>query len=179
MFGPAIAAVETNRATGARLDATDVFRTIVAALTKNRGVQLVLSVGDRTNPKDLGPVPKNTIIMQRTPQLQLLKHASVCITHSGLNKVLESLAQGVPQVSIPVTFGQPGVAARIAHHKTGVVASSDKLTPEHLSDLLSQVLEDPSYRNNARRMQMAISEGQQVIGRSRPGRSGSAIGLKE
>jgi zeaxanthin glucosyltransferase len=136
----------------------DVFRTIVAALSKNPGVQLVLSVGDRTNPKDLGPVPKNSIIMQRSPQLEVLKHASVCITHSGLNTVLESLTQGVPQVAIPVTFDQPGVAARIAYHKTGVVTSLDKLTPEHLSDLLNQVLEDPAYRNNARRMQMAISE---------------------
>jgi MGT family glycosyltransferase len=136
----------------------DVFRTIVAALSKNTGVQLVLSVGDRTNPKDLGSVPKNAIIMQRTPQLEVLKHAAVCITHSGLNTVLESLTQGVPQVAIPVTFDQPGVAARIAYHKTGVVTSLDKLTPEHLSDLLNQVLEDPSYRNNARRMQMAISE---------------------
>ena len=136
----------------------DVFRTIVAALARNPGVQLVLSVGDRINPADLGPVPKNTIIAQRTPQLEVLKHASVCITHSGLNTVLESLAQGVPQVAIPVTFDQPGVAARIAHHKTGVVTSLDKLTPEHLSDLVNQVLEDPSYRNNARRMQVAISE---------------------
>jgi zeaxanthin glucosyltransferase len=136
----------------------DVFRTVVAALAKNPGVQLVLSVGDRTNPKDLGPVPKNAIIMQRTPQLEVLKRASVCITHAGLNTVLESLAQGVPQVAIPVTFDQPGVAARIAYHKTGAVTSLDKLTPEHLSDLLNQVLEDPSYRNNARRIQMAISE---------------------
>ncbi|MBV9877945.1 MAG: glycosyltransferase family 1 protein [Verrucomicrobia bacterium] len=136
----------------------DVFRTIVAALAKNPNVQLVLSVGDRTNPKDLGPVPKNAIVMQRTPQLEVLKRTSVCITHCGLNTVLESLTQGVPQVAIPVTFDQPGVAARIAYHKTGAVTSLDKLTPEHLSDLLKEVLEDPSYRNNARRMQMAISE---------------------
>jgi MGT family glycosyltransferase len=136
----------------------DVFRTIVAALARNPGVQLVLSVGDRINPADLGSVPKNAIIAKRTPQLEVLKQASVCITHSGLNTVLESLAQGVPQVAIPVTFDQPGVAARIAHHKTGVVTSLDKLTPEHLSDLLNQVLEDPSYRNSARRMKIAISE---------------------
>jgi MGT family glycosyltransferase len=136
----------------------DVFRTIVAALVKNPGLQLVLSVGDQINPDEVGPVPKNAIILKRAPQLELLKHASVCITHAGLNTVLESLAKGVPQVAIPVTFDQPGVAARIAHHKTGAVTSLDKLTPEHLSGLLNQVLEDPSYRNNARRMQMAISE---------------------
>ena len=135
----------------------DVFRTIVAALAKNPGLQLVLSVGDQINPDEVGPVPKNAIIVKRAPQLELLKQASACLTHSGLNTVLESLAQGVPQVAIPVTFDQPGVAARIAHYKTGVVTSLDKLTPEHLSALLNQVLEDSTYRNNALRMKKAIS----------------------
>jgi len=88
--------------------------------------------------------------------LELLKLASVCITHSGLNTVLESLAQGVPQVAIPVTFDQPGIAARIAHHKTGVVMALDKLTAAHLSSLLDEVLSDPTYRENACRIQKAI-----------------------
>jgi UDP:flavonoid glycosyltransferase YjiC (YdhE family) len=88
--------------------------------------------------------------------LELLKLASVCITHSGLNTVLESLAQGVPQVAIPVSFDQPGIAARIAHHKTGVVTSLDRLTPAHLSSLLDEVLNDATYRDNARRIQKAI-----------------------
>jgi MGT family glycosyltransferase len=136
----------------------DVFRTIVAALAKNPGLQLVLSVGDQINPDEVGPVPKNAIIVKRAPQLELLKQASACLTHSGLNTVLESLAQGVPQVAIPVTFDQPGVAARIAHHKTGVVTSLDKLTPAHLSALVNQVLEDSTYRSNARRMQKAIAD---------------------
>ncbi len=54
--------------------------------------------------------------------------------------MLESLAQGVPQVAIPVTFDQPGIAARIAYHKTGVVTSLDKLSAAHLSTLLGEVL---------------------------------------
>jgi hypothetical protein len=56
--------------------------------------------------------------------------------------MLESLAQGVPQVAIPVAFDQPGVAARIAHHRTGVVTSLAKLTAGHLSTLLNKVLYD-------------------------------------
>jgi zeaxanthin glucosyltransferase len=87
-----------------------------------------------------------------------LKLASVCITHSGVNTVLESLAQGVPQVAIPVTFDQPGIAARIAYHKTGVVTSLDKLTADHLSTLLSEVLNDFTYRDNARKLEKAIAE---------------------
>ena len=58
-----------------------------------------------------GPVPKNAIMVKRAPQLELLKQTSVCITHAGLNTVRESLAQGVPQVAIPVTYDQRGVAA--------------------------------------------------------------------
>jgi zeaxanthin glucosyltransferase len=72
--------------------------------------------------------------------------------------VLESLAQGVPQVAIPVTFDQPGVAARIAYKQTGVVTSLDKLTADHLSTLLDEVLNDYTYRDNARKLQQAIAK---------------------
>jgi zeaxanthin glucosyltransferase len=135
----------------------DVFRTVVAALAKHKDLQLVLSVGDQIDPAQIGQVPNNTIIVKRAPQLEILKRASVCVTHAGLNTVLESLTQGVPQVAIPVAFDQPGVAARIADKQTGVVTSLDKLTADHLSTLLDEVLTDPFYRENARKMQKAIS----------------------
>jgi MGT family glycosyltransferase len=136
----------------------DVFRTIVAALAKHKDLQLVLSVGDQVDPKQIGPVPSNAIIVKKAPQLELLKRASVCITHAGLNTVLESLAQGVPQVAIPVTFDQPGVAARIANKQTGVVTSLDKLTADHLSTLLDELLNESTYRDNARKLQKAIAK---------------------
>ena len=136
----------------------DVFRTIIAALAKNGGLQLVLSIGDHIDPQQLGPVPKSAVVVNRAPQLELLKLATVCITHGGLNTVLESLAQGVPQVAIPVSYDQPGVADRIAHHRTGLVTSLDKLTADHLSAQLNKVLDDSTYRDNARRIQKAIAE---------------------
>jgi zeaxanthin glucosyltransferase len=136
----------------------EVFRTIAAALAKHKDLQLVLSVGDQVDPEQIRPVPNNAIIVKRAPQLELLKQTSVCITHAGLNTVLESLAQGVPQVAIPVTYDQPGVAARIADKQTGVVTSLDKLTADHLSALLNEVLGNPSYRDNARTLQNAIVE---------------------
>src|ERR1700730_15500474 len=136
----------------------DVFRTIVAALTKHKDLQLVLSTGDQLAPEQIGPVPGNAIVVQRAPQLELLKQTSVCITHAGLNTVLESLAQGVPQVAIPVTYDQPGVAARIAEKQTGVVTSLDKLTADHLSTLLNEVLNNSAYRGNAHKLQKAIAK---------------------
>jgi zeaxanthin glucosyltransferase len=136
----------------------DIYRTIITAAGKRKGFQLVLSIGDQLDPEQLGPVPNNTIVVQRAPQLELLKRASACITHAGLNTVLESLTQGVPQVAIPVTVDQPGVAARIAEKKTGLFVPLKELNVSRLSLLLDHVLNDPSYRHNARCIQEVIAE---------------------
>jgi MGT family glycosyltransferase len=136
----------------------DVYRTITAATANHKGIQLVLSVGDQLDAERIGPVPNNTIIVERAPQLELLKRASVCITHAGLNTVLESLAQGVPQVAIPVTVDQPGVAARIAEKKTGMFVPLKELSLSRLSLLLEQVLGDSTYGDNARYFQKVIAE---------------------
>ena len=136
----------------------NVFRAIAEAVTLDRDVQLVLSVGNHLDPEQIGPLPSNTILVQRAPQLELLKRASVCITHAGLNTALEALAQGVPLVAIPVTVDQPGVAARIAEKKTGLVVPLKDLTGPRLSLLLDQVLNDSTYRDNARYFQKAIAE---------------------
>jgi hypothetical protein len=42
--------------------------TIVAALTKHKDLQLVLSLGDQLDPNQLGPVPNNAIIVKRAPE---------------------------------------------------------------------------------------------------------------
>jgi zeaxanthin glucosyltransferase len=136
----------------------EIFRTILSAVAKHKNVQLVLAIGNQVSPEQIGPAPSNAIIVKQAPQLELLKQSSVCITHAGLNTVLEALAQGVPQIAIPVTHDQPGVAARIADKKTGSVTSLDKLTESHLSALLDGVLKDSTYRSNARKLQQAIIE---------------------
>jgi MGT family glycosyltransferase len=136
----------------------DIYRTIIAATAQWKGVQLVLSIGDQLDLEQIGPLPSNTILVQRAPQLELLRRASVCITHAGLNTVLESLAQGVPQIAIPVTVDQPGVAARIAEKKTGQFVPLKELNVSRLSLLLDHVLNDPIYRDNARYIQAEIAE---------------------
>jgi zeaxanthin glucosyltransferase len=103
-------------------------------------------------------MPNNAIVVNNAPQLELLKKASVCITHAGFNTVLEALTQGVPQIAIPVTYDQPGVAARIADKKTGKTTSLDGLDASNLSGLLDEVLNNPIYRDNSRSIQKAIAK---------------------
>jgi len=135
-----------------------VFRAIAEAAVPHRNVQLVLSIGSYLDLDQIGPLPSNAVVVRHAPQLELLKRASVCITHAGLNTVLEALAHGVPQVAIPITVDQPGVAARIAEKKTGLVVSLKELTPSRLSLVLDQVLNDSTYRIKARYFQKVIAE---------------------
>ena len=121
-------------------------------------MQLVLSVGPVVDPKQVRFLPATAIIVHCAPQLELLKRSALCITHAGLNTTLESLTQGVPMVAIPITNDQPGVAARIAHTKTGAFVPLNEMTASRLSALIDEVLSNPEYRRNARRMGQAIAQ---------------------
>src|SRR5262245_7144846 len=126
-----------------------VYRAIIEAVDKLPETQLVLSVGKNIEVEELGPIPSNVIVVRSAPQIELLKRATLTITHAGLNTALESLGQGVPMVAIPIGYDQPGVAARIAHHGVGEFVEVDDLTAEGLRALIRKILESPSYRERA------------------------------
>jgi zeaxanthin glucosyltransferase len=135
-----------------------VYRTILDAVRYLSGIQVVLSVGRNIDLDDLGPIPRNTLVVSSAPQIELLKRATVCITHAGLNTTLEALAQGVPMVAIPIGYDQPGVAARIAYHGVGEVLGLEELTVARLSQLIQRVRRNQSYRDKARHLQKVIAQ---------------------
>src|SRR6202012_5644937 len=97
-----------------------LFRTIAEACD-GLGGQLVLSLGGGMEPKRLGHLRGDPVVVRYAPQLELVRRAAAVITHAGLNTVLETLAQGVPLICIPLGNDQPGVAARVAAHQAGIV----------------------------------------------------------
>jgi len=66
------------------------FHTIAAAPRSGKAFNWWLSVGNTLDPEQIGPVPSNAIIVKHATALELLKQASVCVTHAGLNTVLEA-----------------------------------------------------------------------------------------
>lgn len=120
--------------------------------------QLVISLGNGINAESIPSLPGSPIVVQYAPQLELLKKASLVITHAGLNTALESLSQGVPMVAIPISLDQPGVAARIAWTGAGKVVSLSRLSALALRKTISQVLTHESYKTNAVRLQQAIHD---------------------
>jgi zeaxanthin glucosyltransferase len=130
----------------------------IAAACQHLDTQLVLSLGGGSNPDLLPPLPGNPIVVGFAPQLALLQKATLTITHAGMNTTLESLANGVPMVAIPIANDQPGVAARIAWTGTGEVVSLKTLTVLKLRTAIEQVLQKDSYRKNALKLATAIQQ---------------------
>jgi zeaxanthin glucosyltransferase len=122
------------------------------------GRRVILSVGSAAQAENLKPLPNNVIAVPFAPQLELLKRASLCISHAGPNTVLEALSFGVPLVAIPVTNDQPGMAARIAYTGSGRFLPFESLNELDLRRMIDEVLEAPQYRQTAKRLEYAINQ---------------------
>jgi zeaxanthin glucosyltransferase len=134
-----------------------VFRHILKAASELKDIQFVVAMGNKLDRASFEQIPENVLLVDFAPQLELLKRASLCITHAGLNTVLESLTNGVPLVALPVTNDQPGVAARIRTKGVGDFLTTSKLSAERLKNLIQRVLSDPKYRKNAQFIARAIA----------------------
>jgi MGT family glycosyltransferase len=119
--------------------------------------QLVISLGGAASPESLPELPGSPLVVGYAPQLELLKKATLTITHAGMNTTLESLSNGVPMVAIPIANDQPGIAARLAWSGAGEVVPLSRLSAPRLRAAIQRVLTEDSYKNNASRLQDAIA----------------------
>ena len=132
-----------------------VFRSIAEACRDLR-VQLVLSHGGGLSEREAQTLPGNPVTVSYAPQFELLARAQLTITHAGLNTVLDSLANGVPLVAIPITYEQPAIARRVEWTGTGRCLPLAKLDAIRLREEAERVLHNDTYRSAARAMAESI-----------------------
>jgi zeaxanthin glucosyltransferase len=89
------------------------------------------------------------IVVPFAPQLELLRRATLTITHAGLNTALESLTQGVPMIAIPIANDQPGVASRLEWLGVAAVVPPARLSVPRLRACVGRMLGEPRYRAKA------------------------------
>jgi zeaxanthin glucosyltransferase len=112
----------------------------------------VMSHGGGLRPEEEAELPGDALVVGYAPQLDLLKRAQLTLTHAGLNTVLDSLANGVPLVTVPITYEQPAIAQRVAWTGTGRSVAFAKLDVPTLRASLEAVLHNPGYRQAAQRL---------------------------
>jgi zeaxanthin glucosyltransferase len=140
---------------------------IIAEACASSDVQLVISLGGGLSVGDLGSLSGSPMVVDYAPQIALLKRSVVTINCAGLNTTLDAIMSGIPLIAIPVAEDQPGVATRIANSGVGVVIPVRRLTVRRLQDALKEVLQNPAYRESARRLRSQLQNvnGVEVAGR--------------
>jgi len=120
----------------ASIDARDAGYkvSVIAEACSGLDLQLVISLGGGQDPALLGDLPGDPVVVGYAPQLELIRRSALTISHGGLNTVLESLAQGVPMVVLPVAYDQPGVGARVEWSGVGRSIPIGGLTVDRLHD---------------------------------------------
>lgn len=135
-----------------------VFKEIVKAC-EGIDLQIVISTSTTEALKELEEEANPPLIVPFAPQKELMRNAKLCITHAGLNTVMDALENGVPMVSIPISFDQPGTGSRIEYHQIGKVVNPNHIsTDTYLKDAIHEVLKNPIYRQNAMEMKAKFEE---------------------
>nr|XP_010965853.1 UDP-glucuronosyltransferase 2B31-like [Camelus bactrianus] len=102
-------------------------------------------------PDTLGP---NTRLYKWIPQNDLLGHpkTKAFITHGGTNGIYEAIYHGIPMVGIPLFADQPDNIARMTVKGAAVRLDFSKMSTTDLLNALNQVINNPSYKQNAMRL---------------------------
>lgn len=125
-------------------------------------IQLILTTGGVQVDRQQS---NNIHVLDKVPQLSLLKHCDLMITHGGLNSMTECLQAGVPMLAAPLILGSDhcGNVARIEANGFGLAGDMLLDTPENIRTKILRILSDPSYRDRVRNARLQTPTEQEEL----------------
>jgi UDP:flavonoid glycosyltransferase YjiC (YdhE family) len=120
-----------------------VYRRAIEALEE---FPVLLTIGDRRDPAELGPLPPNVRLERWVSQAEVMPRALAMVSHGGSGSTLMALAAGVPQAFVPLFVDGPANARRVAELGAGVIAGDD------LAGDVRALLDDPRHAEAATRV---------------------------
>ena len=115
---------------------------------KDTSFDVIMSIGNSTNIKNLGNIPSNFKIENSVEQIKVLQETDIFITHCGMNSINESLYYGIPMVLFPQHSEQKMVAERVEKLGAGVMLKKDK--PEYIKSAVIKVINSNEYKENSK-----------------------------
>jgi MGT family glycosyltransferase len=126
----------------------ELFRATVAALAE-LPARVLFTVGTEVDRGSLAPAPANVRVEPWVDQAAVMPHAAAVVGHGGSGTTRQALAAGVPSVIVPGFADQPRNARRVAEIGAGIAHGGGV---DGLADAVLRVLEEPSFREAARRV---------------------------
>lgn len=129
----------------------DFFRDCVAAFA-DLPWHLVLALGKRVSPQELGPLPPHVEAHPWVPLAEVLPHTSVLLCQSGMGSIQEALRAGVPMVVVPHHPEQHVNARRLTELGLARAVRREEASVEALRGAVLDVADDAALRERVRRM---------------------------
>lgn len=121
--------------------------------------RVMLTVGRKLDPADLGPLPGNAHVVRWWPQEAVLAHAAAMLGHGGFGTTMGAMAAGVPQVVVPLFSSDQVVnGEHVAAVGAGLTVGLGPAAVACAAAAVLQLLEDPEYAASARRIADAMVE---------------------
>ena len=120
----------------------------------NRPMEVILTTGQNRDPESLGlyPLAGNVRVARWLSHQDFLPRCAALVTTGGAATVLASLQAGVPLVVVPTFWDKSDNAQRVVEAGAGLRLSPRQCTPEKLRAAVTRLLEEPRFRENARRI---------------------------
>lgn len=116
----------------------------------------ILIISLKSKPEDVSDLPtaSNVHIFNTVPQLEVLKHADLFITHGGLNSIKEAVYAEVPMLIYPIhpEYDPKGNAARIVYHGLGLRGNAAVEPAEEIEQKIKELLLNPRYKRNIKEL---------------------------
>lgn len=117
------------------------------------GWHLFLCVGDIIDAGDYARLAgSNVTMMKWVPQIEILKHASLTLTHGGLGTIRECIHFEVPMIIFPVINDAFANGDRVEFHRLGKTRDLDATSAPAIAALIAETLADLQIRENIRIM---------------------------
>ncbi|UYN84537.1 MAG: hypothetical protein KIT89_04980 [Microcella sp.] len=135
----------------------EVLQRIVTAL-RDLPHRVVVTTGPALDPGTLDSAA-NIDVRRWADHGALLPRATALVTHGGHSTTMRALEHGVPMVVVPLhsDLDQPRIAELLSQRGAAVHVQRTA-PPDEISRAVQRVLEEPSYREAAHRLQQELRE---------------------
>ena len=130
------------------------YDSIIEAL-KDTEYKVIISAMGKAEELIAKGVPKNIVVKSWVPQLKVLEHSKLFISHVGAGGFMEALSKGVPIIAAPITADQPITASVV--EALGLGKWLQDKTPESIKKTVEEVLRSDAIKENCKKFKELIN----------------------
>jgi MGT family glycosyltransferase len=123
-------------------------------------MQVIMTSGPHRDPAalDIGRLASNVRLERFVSHADFLPRCGAMVTTGGAGSIMASLQAGVPLVVVPTHWDKADNAQRVVEAGVGVRVGPRACTSERVRAAVDQVLTEPRFQANARRLAERLAE---------------------